>query len=205
MNHQHLKAFLMERIADGYILKLITEWLRAGVVYLDTVTYPEMGTPQGGVISPLLAISREPPHDANFPIEGHHWLHYRQIETVGKDYGLFIDRFHRAKEVFAQLEKIHLVKSLPVLEARDRARCRYRFWPLQPPNIVLKDGIWSGLWRARQTLHCEDPCRCDSSPVLDSADRYHRLADTARARPSICQTAHIVRRVSCSHGLDHIG
>lgn len=42
-------------LADGYILKLITEWLRAGVVYLDTVTYPEMGTPQGGVISPLLA------------------------------------------------------------------------------------------------------------------------------------------------------
>jgi len=55
VNHQHLKAFLMERIADGYILKLLTEWLRAGVVYFDTVTYPEMGTPQGGVISPLLA------------------------------------------------------------------------------------------------------------------------------------------------------
>jgi group II intron reverse transcriptase/maturase len=55
VNHQHLKAFLMERIADGYILKLITEWLRAGVVYFDTVTYSEMGTPQGGVISPLLA------------------------------------------------------------------------------------------------------------------------------------------------------
>jgi hypothetical protein len=63
----------------------------------------------------VLALSREPPHDANFPIEGHHWLHYRQVETVGRDYGLFIDRFHRAKEVFTQLEKIHLVKSLPAL------------------------------------------------------------------------------------------
>lgn len=41
VNHQHLKTFLMERIADGYILKLISEWLRAGVVYLNTVTYPE--------------------------------------------------------------------------------------------------------------------------------------------------------------------
>jgi hypothetical protein len=63
----------------------------------------------------VLALSREPPHDANFPIEGHHWLHYRQVETVGKDYGLLIDRFHRAKEIFTQLEKIHLVKSLPAL------------------------------------------------------------------------------------------
>jgi len=55
VNHQHLKTFLMERIADGYVLKLISEWLRAGVVYLNTVTYPEEGIPQGGVISPLLA------------------------------------------------------------------------------------------------------------------------------------------------------
>ena len=55
VNHQRLKALLMEKIADGYILKLINEWLRAGVVYLDTVTYPEEGVPQGGVISPLLA------------------------------------------------------------------------------------------------------------------------------------------------------
>jgi hypothetical protein len=61
----------------------------------------------------VLSLSREPPHDANFPIEGHHWLHYRQVETVGRDYGLDIDRFHAAKEVFTQLEKIHLVKGLP--------------------------------------------------------------------------------------------
>ena len=55
VNHQHLKTFLMERIADGYILKLISEWLRAGVVHLHTVTYPEEGVPQSGVVSPLLA------------------------------------------------------------------------------------------------------------------------------------------------------
>jgi retron-type reverse transcriptase len=55
VNHQHLKTILMEKIADGYILKLIREWLRAGVVHLHTITYPEEGVPQGGVISPLLA------------------------------------------------------------------------------------------------------------------------------------------------------
>ena len=40
---------------DPYILKLIREWLKAGVVHDSGVTYPDMGTPQGGVISPLLA------------------------------------------------------------------------------------------------------------------------------------------------------
>jgi group II intron reverse transcriptase/maturase len=53
--HEKLISFVTERIADGYVIKLIREWLRAGVVYLDKTTYPEEGTPQGGVISPLLA------------------------------------------------------------------------------------------------------------------------------------------------------
>jgi group II intron reverse transcriptase/maturase len=55
VNHERLLSFVGERIADSYVLKLIKEWLRAGVVYLDSVSYPEVGTPQGGVISPLLA------------------------------------------------------------------------------------------------------------------------------------------------------
>ncbi len=55
IDHDKLISFVMERIADGYIIKLVKEWLRAGVVYLGSVTYPEEGTPQGGVISPLLA------------------------------------------------------------------------------------------------------------------------------------------------------
>lgn len=55
VNHQRLLSFVGERVADSYVLKLIKEWLRAGVVYLDSVSYPDLGTPQGGVISPLLA------------------------------------------------------------------------------------------------------------------------------------------------------
>ena len=54
VNHQQLLSFVGERVADGYMLKLIKEWLSAGVVYLGTVEFPDEGTPQGGVISPLL-------------------------------------------------------------------------------------------------------------------------------------------------------
>ncbi len=55
INHDKLISFVMERISDPYIIKLIREWLRAGVVYNGETIYPGMGTPQGGVISPLLA------------------------------------------------------------------------------------------------------------------------------------------------------
>jgi RNA-directed DNA polymerase len=37
------------------LLRLVGKWLNAGVLEAGSVSYPETGTPQGGVISPLLA------------------------------------------------------------------------------------------------------------------------------------------------------
>jgi RNA-directed DNA polymerase len=42
-------------VRDGVLLRLIDKWLQAGVLEEERITYPEAGTPQGGVISPLLA------------------------------------------------------------------------------------------------------------------------------------------------------
>ena len=55
IDHGKMIFFVSKRIADPYILKLIREWLRAGIVFEGETTYPTEGTPQGGVISPLLA------------------------------------------------------------------------------------------------------------------------------------------------------
>ncbi len=55
IDHDKMIFFVMRRIADPYVIKLIREWLRAGIVYKGNVALPEEGTPQGGVISPLLA------------------------------------------------------------------------------------------------------------------------------------------------------
>lgn len=55
INHEKMMFFVMKRIADPYILKLIRGWLKAGVVQAGGIKYPGMGTPQGGIISPLLA------------------------------------------------------------------------------------------------------------------------------------------------------
>lgn len=55
VDHLHLREILRRRIGDGVLLRLIGKWLNAGVLEGLVLSYPDEGTPQGGVISPLLA------------------------------------------------------------------------------------------------------------------------------------------------------
>jgi group II intron reverse transcriptase/maturase len=55
IDHAHVRAFLDQRVRDGVIRRSIDKWLKAGVLEDGQVHHPEEGTPQGGVISPLLA------------------------------------------------------------------------------------------------------------------------------------------------------
>jgi RNA-directed DNA polymerase len=55
LDHKQLQEFVSVRVRDGVLRRLIGKWLNAGVMAGDTVTHPDAGTPQGGVISPLLA------------------------------------------------------------------------------------------------------------------------------------------------------
>ncbi len=55
LKHAHLGALLDLRVRDGVIRRLIGKWLHAGVLERGQLSYPEEGTPQGGVVSPLLA------------------------------------------------------------------------------------------------------------------------------------------------------
>ena len=50
-----LRQFLDRRVRDGVLRRLIGKWLAAGVWEKGQLSYPEDGTPQGGVISPLLS------------------------------------------------------------------------------------------------------------------------------------------------------
>jgi RNA-directed DNA polymerase len=51
----HLRNFLDRRMRDGMVRRAIGKWLNAGVMEEGVVWHPERGTPQGGVISPLLS------------------------------------------------------------------------------------------------------------------------------------------------------
>ena len=51
----HLQSFLDHRVRDGVVRRAIGKWLNAGVMESGEVSHPDRGTPQGGVISPLLS------------------------------------------------------------------------------------------------------------------------------------------------------
>ena len=55
IDHERLREVLHSRIRDGVIQRLIGKWLNAGVLEAGAVTRSESGSPQGGVVSPVLA------------------------------------------------------------------------------------------------------------------------------------------------------
>lgn len=56
IDHEWLIRMLERRIDDKAFIGLIRKWLKAGILEEDgKVTHPESGTPQGGIVSPVLA------------------------------------------------------------------------------------------------------------------------------------------------------
>jgi RNA-directed DNA polymerase len=56
MDHERLVEMLEERIDDRALIRLIKKWLKAGILDTDgKVIHPVTGTPQGGIVSPILA------------------------------------------------------------------------------------------------------------------------------------------------------
>lgn len=55
LDHGHLRGFLDQRVRDGVLRRSIDKWLKAGVMEEGNLSHPTTGTPQGGVISPLLS------------------------------------------------------------------------------------------------------------------------------------------------------
>ena len=61
LDHSYLRQFLRLRVRDGVLLRLIDKWLKAGVMEDGNISYPDSGSPQGGVITPPTKVQ-------NFPI-----------------------------------------------------------------------------------------------------------------------------------------
>ena len=79
ISHEWLGKFIEHRIADRRILRLIRKWLRAGVSEEGAWAKTEVGTPQGAVVSPLLANVYL--HYA-FDLWAQHWRKHRATGEV---------------------------------------------------------------------------------------------------------------------------
>jgi len=55
VERKHLREFFRKRVRDGVLLRIIGKWLKAGVFEDGAIHYPKEGTPQGGVVSPLIS------------------------------------------------------------------------------------------------------------------------------------------------------
>ena len=55
IDHDLLMQMVEQRVGDVRVLRLIRAWLKAGVMEEGKMTHPDRGSPQGGVVSPLLS------------------------------------------------------------------------------------------------------------------------------------------------------
>lgn len=55
VKHDKLRELLRQRVTDGVISRLICKWLKAGIMKDGGTRYSDEGTPQGGIVSPLLS------------------------------------------------------------------------------------------------------------------------------------------------------
>ena len=55
LDHGLLRDIIKQRVNDGKVINFIGKWLNAGVLEGERLSYPEKGSPQGGVISPMIS------------------------------------------------------------------------------------------------------------------------------------------------------
>jgi RNA-directed DNA polymerase len=107
VDHAQLRGFLDQRVRDGVLRRVVHKWLKAGVMEEGAVRRSEAGTPQGGVISPLLAnVYLHEVLDKWFEYQVKPVLHGRAfLIRYADDAVLVFDREDDARRVMAVLPK----------------------------------------------------------------------------------------------------
>jgi retron-type reverse transcriptase len=99
---------MKEEVKDKRVLRLVNEYLKAGVMVNGVVTESEKGTPQGGPLSPLLSNIVLTELDRKLEERGHRFVRYaddcniyvkseRAAQRVLESTGRFIERRMRLK------------------------------------------------------------------------------------------------------------
>jgi len=96
--HERLLARVAERISDGRVLSLIDGWLKQDIVHELKRWTPTGGTPQGAVISPLLANIYLHPLDQHMSARGYRMVRYAD------DFVVLCPSAHEAQQALADIQ-----------------------------------------------------------------------------------------------------
>jgi len=99
VNHDILMSRLSRRIGDKTLLKLIRRYLQAGLLQNGVVTAREMGTPQGGPLSPLLSNILLDELDKELEKRGHKFCRYAD------DCNIYVKSKRAGERVLASIRK----------------------------------------------------------------------------------------------------
>src|ERR1700737_4411121 len=100
VDHEKLLTLVAQRVADGRVLRLIRALLRAGSYGKGRLFPTERGTPQGGVVSPLLSNILLTPFDQEMRLRGH------QLTRFADDWVITCTSAAEARAAIAAAKKI---------------------------------------------------------------------------------------------------
>jgi len=103
IDHEKLLKLVSKRISDQRVLKLLKKWLEAGVMEEGCVRHSTAGTPQGGVISPLLANIYLHVLDAAWEREG---AHYGTLVRYADDFVVMCDTKEQVERAEARVRRV---------------------------------------------------------------------------------------------------
>src|SRR5262249_8059147 len=82
VDHEKLLTLVAQRVSDGRVLRLIRGMLQAGVLAEGQRLPTEQGTPQGGIISPMLSNILLTPFDREMRRRGYRLTRYARLQSA---------------------------------------------------------------------------------------------------------------------------
>lgn len=184
--HDKLIEAVKEEVVDGSVLRLLSSFLQAGVMDGGSYYLNETGTPQGGVISPLLANIYLHPLDALMEERGHRMTRYADDFVICCRSRKGAERV--LKSVIALLErkmglKVHPVKTRIVNNWEESFTfLGYEFKPtkwMTPSDKTLKKfkERVKEITRRNQTVNVQELVKCKLNPYLRGWGNYFTAGD----------------------------